>query len=356
MACGSWCTMDGGDGGATGFRWLAVASAAVVSIAPVAATGQDARPLPPEVRTYFDSARQECVKAGDMLHVADERGYVQTADFNGDGHPDYIVEYASLLCPALGASEYCGSAGCTIAILVSQGDRLREVYSDNLQGYAITKPLNGKQNLVFAAHGTYCGHKTGADTCFGTMSWTPKGFRTTYSATEPLALRQANAAVTAQPGDGRPDKDARLVWKAITPAAGKKGASIAMSDGSPDGMKTVVACAENLPVLVLSFPAGAKAPPPVGQHIMVELGESRPGEPHADVVLQPVQDKTVYLGPLSRAALSIMQATARQDYAMLPAAWRTRERDYWIDMPALPLRNFDQASKAVLGSCAARAR
>src|SRR3546814_18221175 len=58
--------------------------------------------------------------------VTDEAGFAETADFNGDDHPDYVVHMASLYCPSLGASQYCGSAGCEIAILVSAGDRLRE--------------------------------------------------------------------------------------------------------------------------------------------------------------------------------------------------------------------------------------
>src|SRR3546814_8037020 len=87
---------------------------------------------------------------------------------------------ASLYCPSLGASQYCGSAGCEIAILVSEGDRLREAGGANYQGFAITRPVGGRQSIAFAAHGTFCGHKSGADTCFGIMRWTAMGFKTTY--------------------------------------------------------------------------------------------------------------------------------------------------------------------------------
>src|SRR3546814_5333766 len=77
--------------------------------------------------------------------VTDEAGFAETADFNGDDHPDYVVHMASLYCPSLGASQYCGSAGCEIAILVSEGDRLREAGGANYQGFAITRPVGGRQ-------------------------------------------------------------------------------------------------------------------------------------------------------------------------------------------------------------------
>src|SRR3546814_11018171 len=79
------------------------------------------------------------------------------------------------------------------------------------------------------------------------------------------------------------------------PAAGKQGPSIAMSDGTPDRTKTVIACADNIPVLVVSFPPGVNAPPP-GEKVMIEIGEPRPGQ-YANVALQPVKGKTAYIGP-----------------------------------------------------------
>ena len=326
----------------------------VVMLFPVCVQAQQANSLPGEVRAYFDQARQECVKAGDNLHVEDESSYAESAEFNGDGRRDYIIHLSKLYCPSLGASEYCGSAGCMISILVSDGDRLREVESINLQGFTVTKPINGKQGIAFGAHGTYCGHKTGADTCFGVMSWTAAGFKTTYTKLEPSALKEAFAA-EGQNADARPDQNPAYDWKLITPAVGKQGATIAMSDGTPDRVKAVVACAENMPIMILSFPPGSHAPP-AGQPIMVEIGEAGPDRTHADIVLQPVQDKPAYVGALSRSALSIMQAADTNDYAMVPVAWTLRNRDYWTDMPLLPLAHFTETAKSALGSCIANMR
>src|SRR3546814_5484122 len=88
------------------------------------------------------------------------------------------------------------------------------------------------------------------------MRWTAIGVKTTYIGTEPPALKVASPAA-----DGRPDKNPKYDWKLIQPAAGKQGPSIAMSDGTPDRTKTVIACADNIPVLVVSFPPGVNAPP-----------------------------------------------------------------------------------------------
>ena len=327
-----------------------------VIVAPIPASAQTAKPLPPEVRAYFDKARRECSQEGDRLHVQDESSFAEPADFNGDGRTDYVVHLASLVCPSLGYSEYCGSAGCMVSILVSQGDRLREVVSENYQGLAISKPVGGKQTLAFAAHGTFCGHKTGADTCFGVMSWTPAGFKTTYVRTEPAALKAQAAADGANAADSRPDKNPRYDWKLIKPAAGKQGATIAMSDALPDGTKTVIACAERMPVIVVAFPPGPKAPPP-GVPLMVEIGEPRSNDAHADLVLQQVKGQTAYIGQLSRAALTILQKSAgNQEYAVVPQAWTTANRDYWIDMPALPLTHFNDTTRAALGTCTAGLR
>src|SRR3546814_14561686 len=112
-----------------------------------------------------------------------------------------------------------------------------------------------------------------------------------------------------------------------------------MSDGTPDRTKTVIACADNIPVLVLSFPPGVNAPPP-GEKEMIEIGEPRPGQ-YANVALQTVKGKTAYNGPLSRAALTIMQTAGNQKTsAGVSEPSTTPKRDYWNEMPQLPLTRF----------------
>src|SRR3546814_12943581 len=89
---------------------------------------------------------------------------------------------------------------------------------------------------------------------------------------------------------------------------------------------------------------------------MIEIGEPRPGQ-YANVALQPVKGKTAYIGPLSRAALTIMQTAGNQkSYAVVSEAWTIPNRDYWIDMPQLPLTHFNETAKAVLDACSSGLR
>src|SRR3546814_11425100 len=98
------------------FNFAALALGDAVVMAPISASAVPAKILPPEVRAYFDTARQECRAAGDLLPVTDEAGFAEHADFTGDDHPDSVIHMASLYCPSLGASQYCVSARCAITI------------------------------------------------------------------------------------------------------------------------------------------------------------------------------------------------------------------------------------------------
>src|SRR3954453_19572881 len=54
------------------------------------------------------------------------RGAVTTADFNGDGKLDYIVEYT--------CSSFCGTGGCTHDIWVSRDSTWTKEFSNNIRG------------------------------------------------------------------------------------------------------------------------------------------------------------------------------------------------------------------------------
>ena len=99
----------------------------------------------------------------------------------------------------------------------------------------------------------------------------------------------------------------------------------------------------------------ANSPPDV--KVMIEIGDPGLNRTRADAVLQPVPGQTTYIGQLSRAALTVMQTAGNQkNYAVVPAAWTILNRDYWIDMPPLPLTYFNETSKAIPGACAAGLR
>src|SRR3546814_14251077 len=60
------------------FNFAALALGGAVVMAPISASAVPAKILPPEVRAYFDTARQECRAAGDLLHFTDEAGFAET--------------------------------------------------------------------------------------------------------------------------------------------------------------------------------------------------------------------------------------------------------------------------------------
>lgn len=72
--------------------------------------------LPGSVRAWMDSVAQGCKRdGGHPLPTAD---YVRTADLNGDGKPDYLVDDNRFQCN--GATvQTCGSGGCSVEIFMS---------------------------------------------------------------------------------------------------------------------------------------------------------------------------------------------------------------------------------------------
>lgn len=63
--------------------------------------------------------REECGSAA----VGFEDGSIQTADFNGDGRPDFLLDMTGFTCGGENrASGWCGSGGCSFDIFVSTGN------------------------------------------------------------------------------------------------------------------------------------------------------------------------------------------------------------------------------------------
>src|SRR5262245_2087792 len=75
---------------------------------------------PPEVRALFEEARRECRDVGGK-EASFARDAVRRLDLNGDGRPDFIVDFKDSECDEA-ASLYCGSGGCPMTILVAQTD------------------------------------------------------------------------------------------------------------------------------------------------------------------------------------------------------------------------------------------
>ena len=84
-------------------------------------------------------------------------------DINGDGVPDYILDYGSFIC---GESRtfFCGTGGCVTQVFASlpKGGWVK-VLDENVEELSFAR-VKGKPAMILAVHGNACG-KTGASAC-----------------------------------------------------------------------------------------------------------------------------------------------------------------------------------------------
>lgn len=102
------------------FRSLILAACAALLGAGAPAAAQQSEP-PREVQALLRDVRFSCVPgpAGRL-----RQGAVQSADLNGDGRADYVIDFGAIDCPS-GSPGYCGSGGCRIDAVVSSPDGYR---------------------------------------------------------------------------------------------------------------------------------------------------------------------------------------------------------------------------------------
>lgn len=99
-----------------------LAAVLAISLAAVsAAVAQASAPLPREI----EAARREAAAAC-TGRVTFEPGYIQTADFNGDGRPDYLINEEKVKGPG-SPPLFCGSGGCSWALYLSTAGGYRKV-------------------------------------------------------------------------------------------------------------------------------------------------------------------------------------------------------------------------------------
>ncbi len=97
-------------------RRLARLAFAAFLVLPAAAYAQSsAEGLPPVVTAALREGLT-CAPRGPLPPL--EPGAVQIADFNGDGQPDYLLDYGKIVCKGE-ISGFCGSAGCAMRVFVS---------------------------------------------------------------------------------------------------------------------------------------------------------------------------------------------------------------------------------------------
>lgn len=96
--------------------------------------------------------------------------FQSVADLNGDGLPDYLLDYGAVVCAEGNKiNRFCGSGGCTLDIFMSSPGGYRQVYGDNVRSWSI-KQTRGKPVLELSLHGGYC-DLAGYQPCHKRLSW-----------------------------------------------------------------------------------------------------------------------------------------------------------------------------------------
>lgn len=103
-------------------------------------------------------------------------GFQTEEDVNGDGRPDYFLDYGKTECVGsrFASNAFCGSAGCVLDILVSGPKGYRNAWGDNVRGWSLER-TGKKPVLAIDAHGSACG-KSGAEPCRRRFAWNGQRF------------------------------------------------------------------------------------------------------------------------------------------------------------------------------------
>jgi len=128
------------------------------------------QPLPSVVQQAIDEAKRDC----DSGRVVMQPRFVTAKDVNGDGRPDYILDYEHYVCDG-NAALYCGSAGCLTQIFASLPDgSYVKVLDQNVQALEFVRRRK-RPAMILHLHGSECG-KVGTAPCRSVLYWNGSSF------------------------------------------------------------------------------------------------------------------------------------------------------------------------------------
>jgi hypothetical protein len=143
------------------------AFAGLVFLATACSGPQATAPLPPEVEAAIAEARGMCTSMeGELLPATAEAPWTRLGDFNADGQQDFVLDYAGFQCTTA-ASLFCGSAGCSVEVFMSQPDGGHtRTGAGNFEEFAIVR-VGDHDVIEFAEHGS----EVGADAAKAQLEW-----------------------------------------------------------------------------------------------------------------------------------------------------------------------------------------
>lgn len=210
----------------------------LTALACAAAVPAAALTLPAPIQKVTDAAFAECRDAdGAPSLLAD---YARSADLNGDGADDYLIDFVGLSCDGA-ASYFCGSAGCPVSVWVSTPAGYEMAWSGPAQASWIDTATT-PPGVVVALHGQFCDPpRAGVDGC---------------------EQRVALAAAPAEPAPGEPARDPGWSLRAVP------GSTPVAVSGAPAPLRDIALfCLGDAPFLAV-----VAEPPPPGDTLDLGFG------------------------------------------------------------------------------------
>ena len=201
-----------------------------------------AEDLPAAVQKAIAENRRGCKT------VAIEKGFITRKDINGDGRPDFVLDYESFICNG-DRRWFCGSLGCTTQVFASLPNGAYAKVLDGIFKRIDFRDVQGRPAIIVGYPGFSCG-KDPTEVCEVVKSWNGSAFvdmpapatsRTAgiKNAKSLGPIRKVLAEVIAMYGKGqtRPFAASDAVMRKHFTAQFTSlwGRAIALSDGTIDG-------------------------------------------------------------------------------------------------------------------------
>jgi hypothetical protein len=127
-----------------------------------------AEDLPAPVQKAIAENKRSCKT------VAIEKGFLTRKDINGDGRPDFVLDYESFICDG-NPRAFCGSIGCLTQVFASlPNGAYAKVFDDNVRRIDF-REVQGRPAIVVGVPGFACG-KDPTEVCDVVKSWNGSSF------------------------------------------------------------------------------------------------------------------------------------------------------------------------------------
>jgi hypothetical protein len=136
---------------------LAAGSAAPAAAAPA--------PLPTAVRAYLAELDKECRGYGGRPGAMPK--LVQSADLNGDGQADQMIDLNVYNCDGAASAMGAGQSGAAVTVFVSDPEGAAHKAYDDTTYCAMVAAAGGRARLWLDLAGVSCGQRNAANIPFG---------------------------------------------------------------------------------------------------------------------------------------------------------------------------------------------